>query len=416
MRSTTVVRALLGLKGTIVSAFEFTTSELLVDVRPAARSPYCVGCGGRCKRVYDSRERLWRHLDVVGLRVVLRYRLRRVDCPRCGVTSELVPWAEHGAWFTRPFEEVVAYLAQRADKTSISEMMGIAWRTVGNIIERVVARLGPQDLLDDLTLIGVDELSYRRHHNYITIVTDHVRGRVVWAAEGKSAATLREFFRALGPERAAKLEAVTIDMSNAYIEAVTEEAPQARLVFDRFHVQRLAHDALDVVRREQVRELVGTPEAKAVKKTRFALQRNPWNLTQPESERLAEVQRRNRPLYRAYLLKETLAAILDGRQVNVARDRLADWIGWAARSQLDPFKKVGRTIKKHLEGIVAYVATGLSNGPAEGMNGKVRTITRRAYGFHRSSSLIALLLLCCSGLVMTPLRRWPDPRLVSAPG
>jgi transposase len=415
MRGTSVIRALLGLQHTIVSGFEFTAQELRVDVRPATCSPCCSGCGRRCKRVYDSRERFWRHLDVVGLRVVLRYRLRRVDCPCCGVTSELVPWAEHGASFTRSFEEVVAYLAQRTDKTTISEMMEIAWRTVGNIIERVVARLGPRDLLDELTLIGIDEISYRRHHKYITIVTDHVRGRVVWAAEGKSAETLREFFRVLGPERAAKLEAVTIDMSKAYIQAVTEMAPQAQVVFDRFHVQRLAHDALDEVRREQVRELAGTPEAKALKKTRVALQKNPWNLTQPQSEKLTEVQRRNRPLYRAYLLKETLAAILDGRQVNVARARLAEWIGWAARSKLEPFKKVSRTIKAHFEGIIAYVATGLSNGASEGMNGKVRTITRRSYGLHRASSLIALLFLCCSGLVLTPLRRWPEPRRARAP-
>lgn len=415
MRATSILRAVLGLSNTIVTSFDFAAAELVVTVRPAARSAYCSGCGRRCADIYDGRWRRWRHLDVVGLRVWLRYRLRRLDCPRCGVTTELVPWAEHGSSFTRAFEEVVAYLAQRTDKTSISEMMDIAWRTVGSIIERVVTRLGPRDLLDELTLIGIDELSYRRHHKYITIVTDHARGRVVWAAEGKSADTLREFFRALGPERAAKLEAVTIDMSNAYIKAVTEMAPQARLVFDRFHVQRLAHDALDTVRREQVRELSGTPEAKAMKRTRFALQKNPWNLMQPEAERLAEVQRRNRPLYRAYLLKETLAGILDGREANVAREKLVDWIGWAARSQLDPFKKVSRTIKQHLEGIVAYVATGLSNGRTEGMNGKVRAITRRAYGFHRASSLIALLFLCCSGLVMTPLRRWPEVRQARAP-
>lgn len=415
MRATSILRILLGLERTTVSGFEFTPTELIVDVRPSARSPFCSGCGYRCARLYDSRERFWRHLDAVGLQVTLRYRLRRVDCSRCGPTTELVPWADHGSAFTRSFEDVVGYLAQRTDKTTVSDMMNIAWRTVGNIVERVVARIAPRDLLDDLTLIGVDELSFRKHHKYITIVTDHVSGRVVWAAEGKSAETLRAFFRALGQERAARIEAVTIDMSAAYIEAVTEMAPQARIVFDRFHVQRLAHDALDEVRRSQVRELKGLPEAKALKKTRFALQKNPWNLSQPESERLAEVQRRNVPLYRAYLMKETLAATLQGRQVNVARNRLLEWIDWTARSRLEPFAKVGRTIKKHLEGVVAYVASGLSNGRAEGMNGKVRAITRRSYGFHRASSLIALLFLCCSGIEMTPLHRLPELPRARAP-
>jgi transposase len=324
------------------------------------------------------------------------------------VTTEMVPWADAGSGFTRPFEDLGAFLAQRTDKTTVSTMMGVAWKTVGRIVERVVARLGPKDRLDGLRNIGIDELSYRRHHEYVTIVTDHDGGRVVWAAPGKSAATVHAFFAALGEERTAKIETITIDMSNAYKTAIAEAAPHARVVFDRFHVQRLAHDALDKVRREQVRELAGTDEAGAVKNTRFALQKNPWNCTQSDHEKLADVQKSNRRLYRAYLLKETLASILDRRQVNVARARLGEWIGWAARSRLAPFQRVARTIKAHAEGILAYIATGLSNGRAEGMNGKVRTITRRAFGFHGPWSLIALIFLCCSGIVVPLPHRCPD--------
>jgi len=413
MRVTTLLRALLGLKKTVVVGFEFTLRELAVTVKPSTRVPRCSGCGRRCRQVYDHRDRQWRHLDIIGLEVKLRYRVRRVACRRCGIATELVPWAEHGSAFTRAFEELVAYLAQRTDKTTIAEMLAISWATVGNIIQRVVKRLGPTDLLDGLTQIGIDELSYRRHHEYLTVVTDHGTGRVVWAAPGKNADTARRFFRELGAERSAKLVAVTIDMSPAYIEAVREMAPNARLIFDRFHVQRLAHEALDKVRRIEWRARSGTVDASAVKKTRYALQKRPWNLTQPEHEKLAVVQRHNRPLYRAYLLKETLAEILDRRQVNVARTKLVEWLGWAARSRLEPFKKLARTFKQHIEGIVAYVATGLSNGPAEGLNGKIRTITRRAYGFHGASSLIALIFLCCTRIVLRPPRRDLEPRLAA---
>jgi len=317
---------------------------------------------------------------------------------------ELVPWAAPQSWFTYEFEQHVAYLAQRADKTTLSDMMRIGWSTVGSIIERVVGRLRPGDVLDGLRCIGVDELSYRRHHEYVTVVVDHERGAVVWARQGKDAATLRAFFEELGKERCAKLEAVTLDLSAAYIKAVTEASPGARMIFDRFHVQRLAHDALDTVRRQQWR--AAEPEDKeAIKGTRFALQKNPWNLTDVEHGKLTDVQKTNRPLYRAYLLKETLAAILDGRQVNVARDRLLDWVGWAARSRLPPFRRVARTIKQHIEGVVAYVATGLSSGRSEGLNGKIRTITRRSFGFHSASSLIALITLCCGGLTLSPAHR-----------
>jgi transposase len=231
MRATTLLLELLGLKQTRVVGFEFTPTELLVGVEPATRTPRCGRCGSGCSNGYDQRERRWRHLDIAGLQVVLRYGMRRVDCSECGVTTELVPWAEPASPFTRVFEELVAYFAQRTDKTTVSRTMGVAWRTVGNIIQRVVNRLGPKNALDDLTHIGIDELSVRKHHQYITVVTDHLTGNIVWAAAGKNAATLKSFFEALGAQRAAKLEVVTIDMSAAYIGVVESMAPQASIAF-----------------------------------------------------------------------------------------------------------------------------------------------------------------------------------------
>ena len=405
MRITTILARILALKQTRIRSVDLEAEGLVLDVAPTTRVPICSGCFKRVHAVHDTYEgRRWRHLDVAGMRLWLQYEIRRVRCPRCGVTVELVPWAEPQSWFTFDFEQHVAYLAQRADKTTISDTMRIGWATVGSIIERVVARLRPSDALDGLRVIGVDELSYRRHHEYVTVVVDHERGAVVWAHQGKDADTLHAFFEELGPERCARLEAVTLDLSAAYIKAVTEASPKARLIFDRFHVQRLAHDALDTVRRQQWR--AADPDDKhAIKGTRFALQKNPWNLSGIEYMKLALVQRTNRPLYRAYLLKETLAQILDGGQVNVARDKLLEWIAWATRSRLRPFRRVARTIKKHIEGIVAYVATGLSSGRSEGLNGKIRTITRRSFGFHSASSLIALIKLCCGGLSLAPVHR-----------
>ena len=405
MRATTLLRRILGLKKTRILGAYFDDLGLVVEVAPTTRVPYCSSCGRRVRSVRDRYEnRRWRHLDLAALRVWLRYTIRRVNCPRCGVVVELVPWAENQSWFTYEFEEQVAYLAQRSDKTTLSKLMRIGWTTVGAIIQRVIPRHRDSDPLDGLTHIGVDELSYRRHHEYVTVIVDHVSGGVVWARPGKNAETLNAFFEELGPERCGQLEAVTLDMSGAYLKAITEASPQARVIFDRFHVQRLAHDALDEVRREQVRE--AEPEERGtLKKTRFALHKNPWNLSSLEAAKVAEVQKANQPLYRAYMLKETLAAILDGRQINVARKKLLEWIGWAARSRLVPFRKLARTVRAHLEGILAYVATGLSNGRAEGLNGKIRTITRRSYGFHSAQSLIALIFLCCSGITLQPVHR-----------
>jgi transposase len=411
MRATTLLSRLLQVKQARFVGLAIEDGAIVADVALSTRVPRCSGCQRRTSSVHDRYPgRRWRHLDLAGIRIELRCDLRRVRCRRCGVRVEAVPWAAPGSRFSCEFEEQVAYLAQRTDRTTVSELMRIAWVTVGQVVSRVVGRWDLGDRLEGLVRIGVDELSYRRHHEYVTVVVDHDRGRVVWARRGKDAATLAEFFQELGSERCRALEVITMDMSSAYRKAVEEaEEVKARLVFDRFHVQRLAHDALDEVRRAEVREASEPAARRAVKRTRWALQKNPWNLTSFERERLSCLQRANRTLYRAYLLKESLAEILDRRQVNVAREKLEEWVAWAKYSQLAPFRKLAATVRSHAEGILAYVATGLSNGRSEGLNGKIRTLTRRAYGFHSAESLIALIFLCCSGVRLAPIHKSPVP-------
>ena len=404
-----IFKKILGRKDVTIKSVSFDNEGVVLDLRPRYPRPQCSGCLHGVSAVYDRMApRTWRHLDVGGMALRLRYGLRRVDCPRCGVVVETVPWADKSAWHTRDFEDATAHLAQRCDKTMVTELMRIGWRTVGSIIKRVVARRQDADLLAGLTHIGVDELSYRRHHEYVTVVFDHVHGRVVWAAPGKSAETLKQFFRDLGPERRAAIKLVTADMSAAYTKAIKEAVPQATVAYDRFHVQRLAHDALDAVRRAEVREAGGASEAPELKRLRWALHKNPWNLTLAQDEKLADLPRINERIYRAYLLKESLAAALDGRQHNVARQRLLEWVAWATRSRLMPFKKLAATMMDHLEGILAYVRTGMTNAAVEGMNGKIRTITRRSYGFHNVENLIAMVFLCCSGLILLPVFKYPS--------
>jgi len=406
MRATSLLRTLLALPRTVVTGFEFDAESLIIDVKPTWRHARCGDCQ-RKSPCEGRRLRYWRHLDLGGIKCRLRYAIRRVNCSRCGVKTEAVPWAESGSWFTRPFEMHTTYLAKVTDKTTVTKLMRISWVTVGKIIQRVVARQrGDGDHLDELRIIGVDELSYRRHHKYVTVVVDHARGVVVWAAEGKSAATLNQFFTALGAERSAKLEAVTIDMSAAYIKAVSEATPEATIIFDRFHIQRKAHDALDAVRRDEVRE-AAPADKKALKKTRWPLQKNPWNLSELEEKKLSELQRTNKRIYRAYLLKETLAAVLDSRFLSIARMKLDEWLAWASRSRLTPFVKLARTIRKYREGILEYVRGRLNNGRVEGLNGKIRTITRRSYGFHSSDALISMIFLCCGGVHAYPAHVYP---------
>jgi transposase len=411
MRASTVLRIILAIQQLVVRNLYFEDQGLVAEVAPRGRSMRCGECGRKARRVKDRRSRRWRHLDLAGMTVHLKYSIRRVHCDACGaVKTERVPWAAPDSGFTHAFEERAAYLAQQSSSTAVSKLLRVTWRTVGRIIRRVVHReLDASGVrLDGLKHIGIDELSYRRHHEYVTVVVDHERGVVVWSSKGKNAKTLKAFFEELGPERCAAIESVTIDMSRAYISVVKDQVPHARLVFDRFHVQRLVQDALDETRRDEVRAAETKEEKKVLKNTRWSLLKSPWNLTEADHLTLEQLEEANMSIFRGHILKDSFAGILDGRQINVARGRLLRWIADARGSGLDHFVRAAGTIERHRDGILEYVRTRFSNARTEGLNGKIRTITRRAFGFHSASALIAMIFLCCGGVHVTPAFSAPE--------
>jgi len=220
MRVTTLLKKILGIKQTLVDGFEVIDGMLVINVRPRWKKRRCSGCGN-IRPGFDTLERrYWRHLDFGGLMIYLRYRPRRVCCRSCGVVAERVPWSDDPcSRFTTDFEESVGYLAQRCDKTSVQEIFRIGWRTVGTIVNRVFKRHRPEDQLEGLLHIGVDEVSYRKGHRYLTLVSNHDSGRIVWAKEGKNAETFGAFFEELGQERCQRIKLVSMDMSEAYATA-----------------------------------------------------------------------------------------------------------------------------------------------------------------------------------------------------
>jgi transposase len=390
----------------LVTSVQMEGDGIVVAVRARGRSR-CSGCG--CKRPrYDQLEpRRWRHLDFGNQMVHLQAQLWRVDCRRCGVVVEQVSWADRHSGFTMSFEDRVAWLAQRCDKTAISDLMRIAWRTVGRIIERVVARRREPIDWTKVIAIGIDELSYRKGQRSDARVRPG--GGRAWSKEGRSAATLMAFFAEIGPEACARIRHAAIDMSEAYAQAIRKALPNAQLVYDRFHVQQLASKAVDEVRRAEWQRLRGTEDADAIKHTRWVLLRNPWNRTPAENERLAALPKENRLLYRAYLLKESLAEIYRNLYTpGWARRLIGEWLGWAARSRIEPFRKLARTIKRCRDGVLAYFDTGYTTSRAEGLNNKARLATRQAYGFHSADAVRAMIELRCTGLAI-PLHYQPAP-------
>jgi transposase len=402
VRATTSFNRMLAIPGAAVADISFTPQGVVVGLRRRFRRLTCP-CGFKTGAAYDSSVRRWRHLDLGACRLLLECEIRRLHCRRCErVVTEQVPWARPGARHTRDFEDVVAYLAQRVDRTTVARLLRCSWEAVANIVGRVVASAIDDSRLDDLYRIGVDEIAYRKGHRYLTIVADHDRDdAVVWAAEGKKAETLEAFYDELGEHRIAKLKAVSLDMGGAYAKATAERASHVRQCVDPFHVVKLCNEAIDKCRRWawNLHRASGDRDATWVKRTRWALVKDPKSLKRSQRDILDELRRSRSVLYRAWLLKEELRDVYR-YSPRRARRRLERWLSWACRSRIPAFVKLSQTIRKHQEGILAAIELALSNSKLEGISSKIRLINHRGYGHHSAAALISMIHLCCGGITV----------------
>lgn len=405
MRGVRVWARLLGVERAIVEDVELEeeTGSLVVTVRLRKRDRSRCGICRRRAPGYDAGDgrRRWRALDLGTTKAYLEAAAPRVQCAAHGVVVAAVPWARHGAGHTRVFDDTVAWLAAHTSKSAVGALTRVAWRTVGAIISRVVADgRAVRDPLAGLARIGIDEISYRRGQRYLVVVVDHDTGRLVWAADGRSERTLERFFDELGPERSAALTHVSADAAEWIERVVRRRAPEAVLCTDPFHVVAWATEALDAVRREvwnAARRHGETSLAQDLKGARFALWKNPEDLTERQHTKLAWIAETNEPLYRAYLLKEELRMVFALRGVDGIRF-LDGWLAWARRCRIPAFVELARKVAKNRPGIEAALVHGLSNARVESVNTKIRLLTRVAFGFHSAKALIALAMLSLGGL------------------
>ncbi|WP_395293619.1 ISL3 family transposase [Kitasatospora hibisci] len=409
MRFTTVLKALVGCGEAAPEDawFEEESQVIVVAVRLRGRARRrCGVCGRRCPRfdAGDGRRR-WRHLDAAGLKLFLEADAPRVSCTRHGVVVAAVPWARHGAGHTRDFDQQVAWLATECSKSATAQLMRVAWRTVGAILTRYRrdADVGI-DRLAGLRRIGVDEISYRKGQKYMTVVVDHDTRHVVWMADGHGKEVLRRFFDALGEQRAHRLTHISADGAEWIADVVAERAPNAIRAMDPFHVVAWATDALDEERRaswNRARRQAADPDlARRLKHSRHALWKNPEDLTERQSAKLAWIAANDPRLHRAYLLKEGLRMVYriakaEGMAAAVAA--LDRWLAWAQRCRIPAFLDLRRKIKRHREAITAAIAEQLSNGLIESTNTKTRLIIRRGFGFRTADAVIALVMLTLGG-------------------
>jgi transposase len=342
-------------------------------------------------------------IDFGLLRCYLEADLPRVRCGVHGVVVAFVPWARHGAGHTRDFDSKVAWMATRMSKTAVAHYLRVSWGTVGQIVARVMADADAAagDRLAGVRRIGIDEVSYRRGYKYLTVVVDHDSRRLLWMAEGRSKSTLATFFTELGPELCAQIELISADGADWIFNAVQEHCPNARLCLDPFHVVSWATDALDDVRRSvwnTARRGGQTVVAGDLKGARYALWKNPENLTERQQTKLAWIAKTNKPLYRAYLLKEQLRQVFAAGGGGERGALLDAWLRWAARCRLPPFVDLARRVRTYFrDDIINTLTHRLSNGLIESTNTKIRLLTRIAFGFKSVDALIALAKLHLGG-------------------
>jgi transposase len=434
MRVNAAFCRLLRLEGVWVRGVAFDPDRVVVRVALRRRRLMCPSCSYSTRWIENTQahESVWRHLDLGVWRLEVRATLRRLRCPTHGVHVEGVPFARHGSRFTADLEDLVTWLVTKTDRTAVCRLVRVDWQTIGRIIERVGEEKLDPDRLDGLYEIGIDEVSWRKAHRYLTLVVDHRRGQVVWGTDGAGAVAADRFFAELDPaepaaqppsqlviagvngeagpqpvgERAGKIAAISMDMGPGYALSAREHAPHAVICIDPFHVVALTTRALDEVRRGYWNELRSLDDKQAAKRFKDArwvlLLKNPENLTEKQAATHAKLRDAGGDVWHAYTLKEALRSIFaDELPIEDVTVLIDEFITSAAESTLTPFVRLAATIRKHRDGILAAVRLGVNNARVEALNNKVRLITRRAYGFHTARAALALVYLTCGPIDLT---------------
>jgi len=365
---------------------------LEIDVHPRANGqPVCSGCERRRPGYDRLPPRRFQFVPLWGLLVFFVYVMRRVDCPTCGVVVESVPWAEGKSPLTTSYAWFLARWAKRLSWLEVARTFRTSWDSVFRAVKMAVEWGRARVDLSGITAIGIDEMAWSKGHEYVTVVyqIDEHRRRLLWIGGKRRAKTLLGFFRWFGKERTAALRFICSDMWKPYLKVIAKKATRAIHVLDRFHIAMHLSKAIDKVRAEEVRALAARGYEPVLKRARWLLLKRPENLTPKQDVKLAELLRYNLRSVRAYLLKEDLQGLWSYVSPRWAGEFMDRWCTRAMRSRLAPMKKIARMLRAHRELILNWFRAkgAISAAAVEGLNGKAKVATRKAYGFRRRETL-----------------------------
>ena len=377
--------------------------EIKVFVEQASGTELtCPKCGRVCSG-YDKRTRQWRHLDTCQYKTILVAEVPRIDCAEHGVLTVKVPWAEPGSGFTALFEALVIDWLKEASTLAVSRQMKLSWNAIDGIMQRAVRRGLKRREAHSAKQIGVDETSFRKRHNYVTVVSDKATAKVLYVADERTKESLLGYYESLSDKQKVAIESVSMDMWPAYINATLEHIPGAgeKIAFDKFHVAKYLGEAVDKVRRQEHKALLaqGWEDLKGTKHTWL---RNPWNMSARQWRDFQALRQSTLKTARAWAIKEFAMSLWGYVSRSWAEKGWRRWLSWAVRSRLAPVKEVAKTIKAHLWGILNAVVLKVDNAHAESINSRIKTLKMRSRGFRNKERFRNAIYFHLGGLDLYP--------------
>lgn len=403
MQLKTILNRVTNYKSFVVEKVKFTenSEQLALEVTMRARSngrPICSGCG-KVRPGYDqaAEPRRFEFVPLWMIPVVFLYRMRRVNCPECGIKVERVPWADGKSSMTIEYKWFLACWARRMSWKEVAEAFRVSWERVYEAVKHAVSWGLEHRDLENVRAIGVDEVQWHKGHKYQTVIyqLDQGQKRLLWIGLDRKAKTLLRFFRFLGKVRTARLQFICSDMWKAYLKVIAKKAPQAIHVLDRFHIMQRMNKAIDQVRAAELKQLVKDGYEPILKGTRWLLLKRPVNQTKKQTAKLKEILQYNLKSVRSHLLKEDFNQFWKYSSSTWAGKFLDQWCTRTMRSKIEPMKKVARMLRDKRALILNwFIAEGkLSSGIVEGFNTKLKLITRKSYGFRTQKAYETALYL-----------------------
>lgn len=407
MRDTELYKHLLGLeKPWTVGRVELGVKEQRVDVwaeHAEGESWPCPECGVLLA-VYDhSPERVWRHLDSCQFMTYLRARPPRVNCPTHGVKQVRLPWAEPKARFTAMFERFAIDVLRETDVQGATRILRISWDEAWHIMERAVERGRATKEQRVVRHMGVDEKAAAKGHKYLTLVCDLESGTVEYIGDDRKTGSLDTYLTSLSPEQLKGIEAIATDMWEPFLYAIHARVPNAaeKVVFDRFHIMQHVGKALDTVRKQEHRQLQAIGDD-TLAKSKYLWLYSQENLPEVHRDRFDDLRRSDLKTSRAWAIKETLRHLWSYRYRAWGERHYKRWYYWATHSRLEPIIKAAQTIHRHLDNVLTYFKHRVTNAVSEGLNSKIQTIKKRAYGFRNRDNFKTAIYFHCGGLDLYP--------------